>query len=103
MKTDTSNQEQAHKIYGKEAYEHSSRQYEVHLLQMMNYIARKEGVRRLSRFMNKPFHKREQVTKILNYCEPTQNSRSVQLIYDSINKKWKSPRDDDKGRSSSLH
>ena len=37
-----------------------------------------------------------------NYCQPTQNSRNVQLIYDYVGKKWKLPKDDEKGRSSAL-
>ena len=36
------------------------------------------------------------------YCQPTQNCRTVQLIFDYVGKKWKIPRDDDKGRSSAL-
>ena len=102
MKTDTSNQEQSHKLYGKESYEHSSRQFDVHLLEMMHYIARKEGIKRLSLFMRKsnPVGVKDSLNK--NYCEPTQNSRTVQLIYDYVGNRWILPKVDDKGRSPAL-
>ena len=100
MKMDTANQEQSHKLYGKEAYEHSSRRFEIHLFEMMTYIARKEGIKRLAKFMNGI--KKIDAKIVKNYCEPSQNSRSVQLINDSTNQKWKLPKEDEKGRASNL-
>ena len=103
IETDTSKQEQAHKLYGKEAYEHSSKQYDIHVYEMMNYIARKEGVKKLSRFMNEAKEESKKgPVESQNYCEPTQNSRNVHLIYDSKRGMWKLPKEDDKRRNPAL-
>ena len=103
IKTDASKQEQAHKLYGKEAYLHSSKQYDIHVYEMMNYIARKEGVKKLSRFMNEAKQESaKEESKQENYCEPSQNSRNVKLVYDTKKLYWKLPVEDDKGRNQAL-
>ena len=102
IKTDTSKQEQAHKVYGKEAYEHSSKQYDIHTYEMMNYIARKEGVKRLSRFLNGDKIQSSGETKQQNYCQATQNCQNVDLIYSAFSKTWKLPVHEENSRSPAL-
>jgi len=46
--TDVEIDELAHKVYGKEAFEHSNKQYEGDTMQMLAYVMRKDGLSRLN-------------------------------------------------------
>jgi hypothetical protein len=46
--TDTELDELAHKVHGKEAFEHSNKQFDADTRQMLTYVLRKEGLNRLA-------------------------------------------------------
>jgi len=104
IKTDTTQSERSHKLYGKEAYEHSSKSANGHLEEMMEYIARKDEIKRVSDMLHLSSNEDTITSEPMgNTCSVSlAPHRSVQLMYDNVANKWKLPPDDSKGRSSNL-